>query len=66
MPSDLQHVKPVYESFKGWGHSAGIRDFSALPKAAQDYIQALQEYVGVEISLISTSPERDDVILQQW
>lgn len=62
MPSDLENVTPIYESFKGWGKTFGVRDFKDLPKEAQDYIQTLEKIINVKISLISTSPERDDIV----
>ncbi|MCE3037676.1 adenylosuccinate synthase [Helicobacter anatolicus] len=62
IPSDLENVTPIYESFKGWNHTFGIRDFKQLPIEAQNYITTLEKIIGVKISIISTSPERDDVI----
>ncbi|STP12107.1 adenylosuccinate synthetase [Helicobacter mustelae] len=62
IPDNLENVIPVYESFEGWGETANIRDFDALPHQAKSYVQKLEEIIGVRISLISTSPERDDII----
>ncbi|MCE3040194.1 adenylosuccinate synthase [Helicobacter anatolicus] len=62
IPSDLENVTPIYESFKGWDNTFGIRDFKQLPIEAQNYITTLEKIIGVKISIISTSPERDDVI----
>ena len=64
IPFDLENVTPVYQSLKGWKNTAKIRDFEKLPKEAQDFILELEKSVGVKISMISTSPERDDVILR--
>ena len=63
VPSDLENVEPVYESFEGWDHTAGIKDFKSLPNAAKTYIQAIQSLTGTKVSIISTSPERDDTII---
>lgn len=63
VPSNLQNITPHYQTFKGWGDTLGIREFDKLPKEAQDYIRALEQIIGVKISLISTSPQRDDVIM---
>ena len=63
VPSDLENVEPVYESFEGWDHTAGIKDFKSLPSAAKTYIQAIQSLTGTKVSIISTSPERDDTII---
>ncbi len=57
-------VKPVYETLPGWKSSTfGIRDFARLPENAKKYIRRLEELVGVPVDVISTSPEREDVII---
>lgn len=53
-----------YREFSGWENSAGVREFSKLPQKAQDYIKALEEIIGVKISMISTSAEREDTIFK--
>lgn len=55
----------VYENFEGWKHQGttfGVRDWDKLPENARRFIGAIQDLVGTEISHISTSPEREDVI----
>jgi adenylosuccinate synthase len=57
-------VEPIYESFKGWeGTTAGARSWAALPAQAVKYVRYIEELVGAPVSLLSTSPERDDTIL---
>ncbi|WP_027326842.1 adenylosuccinate synthase [Helicobacter pametensis] len=63
IPYDYQEVKPIYQSFKGWSQTYGVRSRDALPQEAKDYIEALEHLVGVRISIISTSPDREDAIL---
>lgn len=62
IPTDYENVKPIYTEFAGWDSVAGIRDESALPSSAKAYIEFLEQFVGVKISLLSTSPDREDVI----
>lgn len=64
IPADYENVKPIYTEFTGWDSVEGIRDESALPQNAREYIRFLEQFVGVRISLISTSPEREDVIIR--
>lgn len=64
IPTDYENVKPIYTEFAGWESVANIRDESRLPKNAKAYIDFLEQYIGVKISLISTSPEREDVIVR--
>ena len=57
-------VEPVYESFAGWdGTTAGARSWADLPAQAIKYVRYIEELVGAPVSLLSTSPERDDTIL---
>lgn len=62
LPLDLENVKAVYKTFPGWKSTVGVREFSALPKEAQEYLKALEEYTGTKIGMISTSPDRNDTI----
>ncbi|RIX98732.1 adenylosuccinate synthase [Aureimonas flava] len=59
-----KRVKPVYESFEGWkGTTAGARSWGDLPAQAVKYVRQIEELVGAPVTLLSTSPERDDTIL---
>ena len=61
---DQFKVKPIYKNFPGWKTSTqGIRNIKELPEKARDYILAIENFVGAKISSISTSPEREDMIL---
>ena len=63
MPANLDDVKPIYKSFKGWDKSVGARSLEELPKEARDYILAIEEITKTKVGIISTSPERDDTII---
>ncbi len=63
LPANLNDVKPIYKSFKGWDKSKGARTFDALPKEAQDYIRVIEEITKTKVGIISTSPEREDTII---
>ena len=59
-------VTPVYEELEGWqGSTAGARSWAELPAEAVKYVRRLEELIECPISLVSTSPEREDVILMQ-
>ncbi|GMB92417.1 Adenylosuccinate synthetase PurA [Helicobacter bizzozeronii] len=64
VPSNLEGITPLYQKFKGWESTAGVRKFEDLPKEAQEYILALEDFMGVPIKIISTSPKREDMILR--
>ncbi|HLP22760.1 MAG TPA: adenylosuccinate synthase [Microbacteriaceae bacterium] len=61
--SDFHHAKPIYEEFPGWTEDiSGAREFSDLPKNAQDYVLALEAMSGARISAIGVGPSRDAII----
>ncbi|MBU0719780.1 adenylosuccinate synthase [bacterium] len=63
LPANLEDVKPIYKSFKGWDKSVGARTLEELPQEARDYILAIQEITKTKVGIISTSPEREDTII---
>ena len=55
---------PIYEEMPGWPETTyGARSWAELPANAVKYIRRLEELTGMPVSLLSTSPERDDTIL---
>jgi len=57
---------PVYESVEGWsGSTRGARTWGALPAQAIKYVRRIEELVEAPVTLLSTSPERDDTILMK-
>jgi adenylosuccinate synthase len=61
-----KRVKPVYETFEGWkGSTIGARSWGQLPAEAVKYVRRIEELIETPVSLVSTSPERDDVILMR-
>ena len=62
--ADQAAVRPVYETLEGWRESTqGARSVRDLPAAAVKYVRRIEELVGAQVALLSTSPERDDTIL---
>ena len=62
--ADQAGVEPVYEEIEGWSEStAGARSWADLPAQAIKYIRRIEELIGCPVTLVSTSPERDDTIL---
>ncbi len=59
-------VEPVYETLAGWSESTHrVRERHKLPLNADRYVRRIEELVGVPVTLLSTSPDRDDTILIQ-
>lgn len=60
----IARCKPIYEEMPGWSEStAGATQLSALPEAAQAYVQRLEALTGVRIDIISTGPERSENVI---
>jgi adenylosuccinate synthase len=59
-------VVPVYETMEGWSDStAGARSWAELPAQAVKYVRRVEELIGAPVTVLSTSPERDDTILMR-
>ncbi len=59
-------VKPIYETMEGWkGSTVGARSWAQLPAEAVKYVRRIEELIETPVALVSTSPERDDVILMK-
>lgn len=63
-PSDLENAKPIYEEMDGWDSIKGIKKYEDLPANAKKYIERIEALTGVNVGIISTSPERDDTIIR--
>ncbi len=61
--ADLSPFEPVYEDLPAWNEPlTGIREWNALPAAAQEYIQRIAALGGVPVRSVSVGPERDQVV----
>ena len=59
-------VEPIYETFEGWSQSTrGARSWNDLPAQAVKYVRHIEELIECPVTLLSTSPERDDTILMR-
>ena len=57
-------AEAVYETMPGWaGSTRGARSWVDLPAEAVKYVRRIEELVEAPVTLVSTSPERDDTIL---
>jgi adenylosuccinate synthase len=59
-------LAPVYEEIEGWKESThGARSWRELPAAAVKYVRRIEELIGAQAVLVSTSPDRDDIIMMR-
>ena len=62
--SQQAKVKPIYETMPGWqGSTRGAQSWADLPAEAVKYVRHIEELIGCPVGMVSTSPEREDVIL---
>ena len=69
LPADANlqaRLTPVYETLEGWKETTrGARSWAQLPANAIKYVRRVEELIGTPVSLLSTSPDRDDTITVQ-
>jgi adenylosuccinate synthase len=59
----LARCEPQYVEVEGWKTSThACRRETDLPRAARDYLDLLQDLVGVPVRLLSVGPERDSTV----
>jgi adenylosuccinate synthase len=63
--TDFHHATPIYEELPGWSEDiSGARRFRDLPRAAQDYVLAVEEMSGSRISAVGVGPARDEIVVR--
>ena len=67
-PSDLDEMDSMsieYKTFQGWqSKTTGCSTFDALPQKAKEYVQYIEDAVGIPIKWIGTGPRREDMIMR--
>lgn len=65
-PADLDtlaNVRVEYKEFKGWEKSImGVTKYEELPIEAKEYLEFIENFVGVKIQYIGTGPKRENMI----
>jgi adenylosuccinate synthase len=62
---DYHGNQPIYQELAGWQKPVeGVTDWNALPKNCQYYVQFIEETLGVPFGMISTGPDRDNIIVR--
>ena len=57
-------IVPNYTEYKGWsGTTYGLKSFDQLPVEAQTLIKGIEDSIGIPVSLISTGPDRNNMIV---
>ena len=60
---ELKKAKPVLKTFKGWHCDIrGIKNYDELPQETRDYVEFIENEMGVNITMVSNGPEREAII----
>lgn len=60
---DFTDLEVIYEELPGWSiPTAKITSIEQLPANAINYVKYIEKLVGIPIDILSTGPERDDII----
>ncbi len=63
-PSQAGKVKPVYETFQGWDADiSACKSLKKLPKAARDYLKALEDLLNIPLEIVSVGRERSQTFM---
>ena len=63
---ELEKAKPVLRKMPGWKCDIrGIKNYEDLPKECRDYVEAIEEEIGVPITMVSNGPKRHDIIMRK-
>lgn len=62
---ELSKCSPVLETFPGWDEDISrVRAIEDLPVAARQFLEAIEDRVGVRIELASVGPDRSQTIVK--
>ncbi len=66
VPYDLgEKIEVVLDEHKGWNSNLhGIKSYNDLPEELKCYIANIEKITGVNVAIISTSPDREDTIFK--
>lgn len=68
-PSDQERLcrcQPIYKSLPGWSEDVTeIKTYDALPGNAQRFVETVEEFIDVPITMVSTGRRRDQTLFRQ-
>jgi adenylosuccinate synthase len=63
--TEVHHAEPVYEWLEGWQEDISkVTRFADLPRAAQDYVRAVERLGGVPVTAVFVGPGREQTLLR--
>ncbi len=65
IPALLERAKPVYTTLPGWNcNLRGVTDYNSFPQTAKDYVNFIEQELGVSVKTVSTGPKRHEIALR--
>ncbi len=62
----LYNYEPIYEELEGWTEDiTHARSYDELPENAKKYIEFIENYLGINVYLVSVGPERSQNIIRK-
>ena len=62
----LYKYEPIYEELEGWTEDiTKVRSYDELPHNAKKYIEFIENYLGINVYLVSVGPERSQNIIRK-
>lgn len=62
-PAELARTIPAHETFAGWDEDISqVRDYQSLPAGAREYVEAIEESLGVPVRYVSVGSHRNALI----
>lgn len=61
---DIDDIEPIYKTMPGWNES--LENFDSLgefPNAAKEYLQFIEDYLDIELTILSKGPKRSETIV---
>ncbi len=59
-------LTPVYTEMKGWNQDlTGLNDVGQIPAALNTYIEFIEKFTGVPVSVVSVGPDRTQTLMRK-
>lgn len=61
---DIDHLEPQYKTMPGWQQSLNdCNSIESLPTEAREYLDFIQDYLDVDVTILSKGPKRNETIV---
>lgn len=62
----LSKCHPLYQDFEGWNEDlSSVKEYAQLPQAVRRFIEGIEDFVKIPVTMISVGPGRGDTIIRK-